>query len=170
MPEPVALAITVACASLISGIVTLTQQIATFVSQVRSSRKDIDAVSRELSSLALCLEALRDDSSKISFPESLQQNLVGILRNCDDVTKEMQDLLTKLSQESLRTGVQWSMLARDEMNKLRSRLEAHKSAIDIALEMISMYVLSSSPLFHLQPSAGQIMSRRFPPPKIIDMS
>lgn len=66
MAELVALAITVACASLISGIVTLSQQITTFVSSVRNSRKDIDAVSRELSSLKLSVEALRDDSSKIN--------------------------------------------------------------------------------------------------------
>jgi hypothetical protein len=143
MAEPVALAITVACASLISGIVTLSQQITTFVSSVRNARKDMDAVSRELSSLKLCLEALRDDSSKINFPESLQQNLVGVLQNCDDVTQQMQDLLKKVSSESLHRHIQWSISARDDMNKLRSRLEAHKSAIDITLDMISMYVFSS---------------------------
>lgn len=136
-------------ASLISGIVTLSQQINTFVSSVRNARKDMDAVSRELSSLKLSLEGLRDDSSKINFPESLQQNLVGVLQNCDDVTKQMQDLLKKLSSESLRRHIQWSISARDEMNKLRSRLEAHKSAIDIALDMISMYVFSSSLPFYL---------------------
>lgn len=43
MTEPVALAITVVCASLLSSIVTLTEQIATFVSDVRSSRQDMDA-------------------------------------------------------------------------------------------------------------------------------
>jgi hypothetical protein len=153
MPEPIALAITAACASLISGVVTLSKQTSSFVSDVRAARKDMDAVSRELSSLTLCLEALRDDSSKISFPKSLQQNLFGILRNCDDVTKEMQDLLSKLSSESLRRRMQWSLLDRDEMNKLRSRLEAHKSAIDIALDMISMYVISFFTPLHLKPSA-----------------
>ena len=64
MPEPVALAIAVACASLISGVVTLSKQITSFVSDVRASRTDMDAVSRELSSLTLCVQALRDDSSK----------------------------------------------------------------------------------------------------------
>jgi hypothetical protein len=69
MPEPVALAITAACASLISGIVTLSQQITMFVSSVRMHRRIwmqyLDAVSRELSSLNLSLEALSDDSFKI---------------------------------------------------------------------------------------------------------
>ena len=138
MPEPVALAITVACASLISGVVTLSKQVTTFVSDVRAARKDMDAVSRELSSLTLSLAALRDDSLKINFPESLQQNLVGVIGNCDVVTKDMQKLLQKLSSESLGRRVEWSMSARDEMNKLRSRLEAHKSAIDIALDMLTM--------------------------------
>jgi hypothetical protein len=62
----VALAITIACASLISGIVTLSQQIATFVSSVRNARKDMDAVSRELSFLKLSLEALGGNSSKVN--------------------------------------------------------------------------------------------------------
>ena len=140
MPEPITLAIAVACTSLISNIVTLSKQIVTFVSDFRDARKDMDAVSRELSSLSLCLEGLRNDSSKIQLPTSLQQNLVGVLRNCDDVTKEMRELLRKLSSENLGRRMQWSIIARDEMNKLRSRLEAHKSAIDIALDMISMYV------------------------------
>jgi hypothetical protein len=141
------LAITVACASLISSVLTLSKQIATFVSDVRAARKDMDAVSRELSSLTLSLEGLRSDSSKINFPDSLRRNLVDVLRNCDDVTKEMQDLLSKLSSASLRRRMQWSTLDCDEMNKLRSRLEAHKSAIDITLDMISMYVFSSFVVF-----------------------
>jgi chromosome segregation ATPase len=151
MPEPVVLAITVASASLISGIVTLSKQVTTFVSDVRAARKDMEAVSGELSSLTLCLEALRNDSLNIKFSESLQQNLVGVLRNCDDVIKEMQDLLKKLSSESLGRRMEWSMLARDEMNKLRSRLEAHKSAIDIALDLISMYAISFLIPFHAKP-------------------
>jgi chromosome segregation ATPase len=140
MAEPVTLVIAVACTSLISNIATLSKQIVTFVSDFRDARKDMDAVSRELSSLSLCIESLRNDGSKIQLPESLQQNLVGVLQNCDDVTKEMRELLRKLSSETFGRRVQWSVIARDEMNKLRSRLEAHKSAIDIALDMISMYV------------------------------
>jgi hypothetical protein len=140
MPEPIALAVAVACASLTSSIITLSKQIVTFASDFRDARKDMEAVSRELSSLTLCLKSLHDDSSKFQLPVSLQQNLVGVLRNCDDVTKEMRELLQMLSSENLGRRVQWSIGARDEMNKLRSRLEAHKSAIDIALDMISMYV------------------------------
>jgi chromosome segregation ATPase len=154
MPEPVALAVIVACSSLASSIVTLSKQITTFVSDFRDARKDMDAVSRELSSLSLCLEGLRDDSSKIQLPESLQRNLVGVLRNCDDVTKEMREFLRKLSSENFGRRVQWSVIARDEMNKLRSRLEAHKSAIDIALDMISMYVF---PLYSRIPPRASAM-------------
>ena len=100
MTEPVALAVTVACASLLSSVVALSRQITIFVIDVRAARKDLDAVSRELSSLALCLEVLRHDSSKINFPKRLQQNMVGILGNCDNVAKEMQDLLRNYRQEA----------------------------------------------------------------------
>jgi hypothetical protein len=37
-------------------------------------------------------------------------------------------------------------VSRDEMNKLRFSLEAHKSAIEIALDMVSIYVLHFSPI------------------------
>ena len=153
MTEPVALAVTVACASLLSSVVALSRQITIFVIDVRAARKDLDAVSRELSSLALCLEVLRHDSSKINFPTRLQQNMVGILGNCDNVAKEMQDLLRKLSSGSLTRRMQWSLLDRDEMNKLRSRLEAHKSTIDIALDIVSMYATSFFIYFRSSSSA-----------------
>ena len=49
--------------------------------------------------------------------------------------------------------MQWSLLDRDEMNKLRSRLEAHKSTIDIALDMVSMYATSFFIYFRSSSSA-----------------
>jgi len=36
--------------------------------------------------------------------------------------------------------VKWTLFGRDDMDKLRSSLEAHKSALDIALDMVALYV------------------------------
>ena len=58
--------------------------------------------------------------------------------NCDGVTNSMSELLEKMSSGSLGRRIQWTALKKDEMEKLMSSLEAHKSALDIALDMTAM--------------------------------
>jgi hypothetical protein len=129
-----------ACVGLLAGVAQLSVQINQFVSSVREAHSDMDAVLQELNSLSLCLEALRDDSACIRYPQTLRNNLIAVLRNCDHVTGDMQNLLHKLSSRHLGRRIQWSATGRDEMNKLRSSLETHKSALVIALEMTTLYV------------------------------
>jgi hypothetical protein len=69
----------------------------------------MDAVSRELTSFALCLETLRDDSAKILYPDSFRGNLLAVLGNCDAVTKDMVALLSKLSSKNLVKKIQWKI-------------------------------------------------------------
>ena len=137
-----ALGVAHTCVSVLSTVTTLSIQIHSFVSQVRDARKDMDAVSRELSSLSFCLKTLQDDceNGKVAYPEILQQTLVGVLQNCEKVLTEMQELLRKMSSGNIGRRVQWSLTGRDDMMKLKSGLEAHKATIDIALDMVSMYV------------------------------
>ena len=116
-------------------------EINSFVSAVRDARADMAEVNRELSSLSFSLSILQEDASKISYPASLEKSLVDVLGNCDRVTTQMKALLSQLSSMKSRRRVQWDAEGRGEMNKLRSSLEAHKSAIEIALEMGAMYVV-----------------------------
>ena len=137
--------VSTACVGLLAAVARLSTQIAQFVSGVREARRDMDSVSRELSSLALCLETLRDDSTKIQYPDGLRQTLVVVLGNCDTVTQQMHTLLEKMSSKNLGRRAQWVATGRDDMNRLRSSLEAYKSALDIALEVTAMSVIPSSP-------------------------
>lgn len=139
------LSIASASAGLLSSIASLTLTITKFVSSVRNARNDMDGVRRELSSLQLCVEALQNDiqDPQIQYPPSLQRSLVDVLRNCDGVTKEMETLLKQSTANSLGKRIKWAAIQQDEMNKLRLRLEAHKATINIALEMVMMYVLNS---------------------------
>lgn len=132
--------ITGSCVGLLSSIATLTIHITRFVGDVRDSRKDMDSVRRELSSLSFCVESLIDDTSGDStlYPDSLKLNLISVLTNCDGVMTEMNSLLESLSSKTLGRRVQWALSGQDEMNKLRSRLEAHKATIEIALDMATM--------------------------------
>jgi hypothetical protein len=95
----------------------------------------MEAVNRELSSLTYSLQLLKDDFSAFDCPESLRRNLEDILRNCDQVLRQIQQLLTRLSANKLGKKLRWAFDGRDEMNRLRSSLEAHKSAINISLEV-----------------------------------
>lgn len=137
------LSITTGCVGLISGIANLSMHIALFVSEVRSARKDMDAVQRELASLSLCLEALRIDCSsrRVDYPEAIRENLAQALINCDVITQQIKELLNKLSSGRLGRRIQWSFNSRDDMAKLRSGLEAHKSSIEIALTVGSIQML-----------------------------
>lgn len=136
------LSITTSCVGLLSSIADLSILISKFTLDFRDARKDMDAVRRELSSLSLCVENLRDDTSKPcdTYPPTVQRSLIDVLGNCDDVMVEMKTLLDKMSSKSVGRRVQWATVGHGEMNKLRSRLEAHKATIDIALEMVSMSV------------------------------
>ena len=130
--------ITAACTGLIAGIAQLSVQISSFVGDVRDARKDMDAVSRELGSLSLCLHALGDDSENPALPDGLTESLKAILRNCDLVVTQMKALLKKMGSGHLARRIQWSTFGKDEMNKLRSSLESHKSAFTIAVDISSM--------------------------------
>lgn len=139
------LSIATGCISLLTGVSKLSIQISAFVASVRDARKDMAAVSGELSSLSLCLETLRDDSMKIGYPDAFRDNLLTVLKNCDTVTAEMTALLNELSSANLLRKIQWTALGRDDMNKLRSSLESHKSALEIGLDMTSLYVSIITP-------------------------
>jgi len=134
------LSITAACLGLIGSVTNLFIHINNFVLSVRDARRDMDAVSRELSSLSLCLQTLQSDcsGSTVDYPLQLKQSLIAMLKNCGIVTSEMHNLLTKTSESRLGASLYWTTSGRTEMDKLRFRLESHKSTIDVALEMVSM--------------------------------
>jgi regulator of replication initiation timing len=125
------------CVGLISAIAQLSSQIKQFVSNFRDTRKDLESVTAELQSLSMCLECLQNDYSneRVSYPENISKSLLAVLQNCEGVTTQMQALLDRASSASVNKRLQWAMHGSQQMNTLRSSLEAHKSAIDIALEM-----------------------------------
>lgn len=132
------LSIASACSGLLLGVNKLSVQITNFVSSVRGARRDIDAVSRELTSLALCLQTLRDDSTTVNFPENARGNLLSVLSNCDTVVKDIASMLLRLQASVSGGRMQWPISGRDEVNRLRSSLESHKSALEIALDMMTL--------------------------------
>jgi ankyrin repeat protein len=137
------LSITAACSTLVTTVLKVSIQINGFVREVRDARWDLDAVSRELISLKTVLEILSEDAENSTgggFPQSLVRQICGILTNCGGVLEQIEASLQKHAGGGVKRGVKWSLSGRDDVNKLRSSLEAHKSALDIALEMVALYV------------------------------
>ena len=137
------LSITVACSTLVTTVLKVSIQINGFVREVRDARWDLDAVSRELISLKTVLEILSEDAENSTgggFPQSLVRQICGILTNCGGVLEQIEASLQKHAGGGVKRGVKWSLSGRDDVNKLRSSLEAHKSALDIALDMVALYV------------------------------
>jgi hypothetical protein len=137
------LSITVSCVTLISTIGKVSIQINGFVRSVRDARQDLDAVSRELHSLQTILEILSDDGDDQKSHGALPPNLVvqisGILLNCGGVLTQIQVAMEKYGGGGVRKGIKWSVSGREDMDKLRSSLEAHKSALGLTVDFATQY-------------------------------
>lgn len=140
------LSITAASVGLANGVGVLLSRITIFVMEVRSARKDMDTVVRELQSLQLSLVTLKGDeqTSVNPLPPTIKQQVLQIIVNCDVVTQQMNDLLVKLTSGRLGRRIQWSLTDKDEVNRLRSSLEANKSALEIALILGTISMLTQN--------------------------
>jgi hypothetical protein len=129
------------CVSLVGTITKTSILVTGFVRDVRAARSDLDAVSRELLSLKTVLELLADDFAEPagkSFPETLRKQITGIVSNCSGVVIEIEHTLKKHEGTGLKKSAQWVLSGKDDIAKLRSSLEAHKSALEIALDMVNL--------------------------------
>ncbi|KAL9105928.1 MAG: hypothetical protein Q9227_008988 [Pyrenula ochraceoflavens] len=134
------------CVSLVGSIAQLTSQIKTFVCDFRDTRKDLDSVISELQSLSMCLECLKNDYSdnKVSYPDNNWRSLLEVLQSCESVMTRMQTLLNHTSSANVNKRLQWAIHGRQQMNELRSSLEAHKGTLEIVLEINTTSIAVSS--------------------------
>lgn len=95
------------------------------------------SVSGELTSLSICVEALRVDSGAVICPVGMGKNLISVLKSCDVITRDMTALIHRLSSGDLARKIRQTASSQSEMNKLRVRIESHKSDLDITLESTS---------------------------------
>jgi hypothetical protein len=137
MMDPVS--ITVACVSLTASIAKTSAAVTTFVHTIRSARSDLDGVSRELASLKTLLELIIEDAKDVkAFPDTLRKHISGILANCELVLVEVQRLIVKHDEQSVISNSKWAWAGREDVARLQLSLEAHKSALEMALEMVTL--------------------------------
>ncbi|RMZ84631.1 hypothetical protein DV737_g1238, partial [Chaetothyriales sp. CBS 132003] len=125
-----------ACSSLLEGSSELNVLILSFVREARDARQDIDAFSRELSSLSINVSTLRNE--KFAFPAQLQSNLVSVLGDCEAIIDSMRAIIASHRFGGVgRTG-NWSPSDRNNVVALQSRLEARKTTLDITIDLASL--------------------------------
>ncbi|RBR26195.1 uncharacterized protein FIESC28_00978 [Fusarium coffeatum] len=134
------LSIATGCASLITTIGSLSLSITSFVRGCREARTDLDRVSRELHSLQTALELIQEDAKDDTkpFPDIIQRHVSDIVTNCNSVVVEIQTCITKYGDGKARSKAAWALNGQGDMQKLRSSLEAHKSALELALDMLTL--------------------------------
>ena len=135
------LSITATCIGLASTITRTSLVVIGFVKDVRAARSDLDLVSRELLSLKTVLELLADDaddSSSRSIPQTLQNQIAGIVRNCTGVVVDIEQTLKKHEGGKVIKAAKWVASGKSDVNRLQLSLEAHKSALEIALDMVTL--------------------------------
>lgn len=128
------------CAGLISTIAALSSDTHIFVRTCRDSRRDLDKVSRELQSLQSVLGLIQEDAEDEDkpFPPAIGQHVSGIVSNCNSVVLKIQSCITEYGDSRLEPKATWTVTRQGDMQKLRTSLEAHKSALELALDMLAL--------------------------------
>ena len=78
-----------ACIGTVAGIAQLTAQINSLTSGFADAKRDLGHVSRELVSIGVCLETLREAPFKDDLPPSLLRKLVAVVKNCETVCSDI---------------------------------------------------------------------------------
>ncbi|KAI1497466.1 Rho GTPase activation protein [Biscogniauxia marginata] len=129
--------ITTDCITLGSKIAKVLFILTGFVREVREARADVDHVSRELHSLQGVLDLLKEDAGL--FPPELGEQTPAIIEHCSNVVDELDASLSILSSTELpkqEKRARWVDAGRKNSARFRTTLEAHKSILGVALDLV----------------------------------
>jgi hypothetical protein len=138
------LSISVSCITLITTISKASWTLTTFVREFKDAPADLAAIALEMQSIQVVLGNLARDtagSSANTLAPSLQQQIVEIISNCNKLADDIVASLTAHSRSRLGKRGYWTLGGgKDTMAKHRSSLEAHKSALELAVQMVAISV------------------------------
>lgn len=133
------LSLTTACITLLDAVGKTAIGITSFIRGCREARSDLTSISGELTQLHLVLELLKDDAAVSDgrvIPESLQNQILGIIRNCSAVLESINGVLKK--HEGKSGAARWAAFGKGEVAGLRMLLEAHRGSLNLILELVSV--------------------------------
>ncbi|KAL2694816.1 hypothetical protein Neosp_001403 [[Neocosmospora] mangrovei] len=117
-----------------------------FIIDCRDARGDLSAVNRELSELKLTLNILEDlvpDGSQTEdpLPSSIRDDIRDIIKNCLDAAKDIDDVLVE--HRGRFAAVSWAATGKQNVNSLKAVLEAHRRALNLAVDTITLAMTKS---------------------------
>lgn len=137
------LSIIAGCVALTGTALTVSDHVRSFARRYSSASSDLDAVLQELQSLQQIVDALKIDLTRErgnNLPDSLKKQLLDIIGNCCDVLQELDNFLIRQAGSRAGEALRWSMTGKADLKKLQRSLEAHQSALAIALQHVNMLV------------------------------
>ncbi|KAK0617743.1 hypothetical protein B0T14DRAFT_274937 [Immersiella caudata] len=135
------LSIATACLALSSAVGKTSITITNFVGGCREARSDLTSISGELTQLHLVLDLLKDDAAASDgrvIPESLQLQILSIIKNCSAVIDNINTVLNKHASKA--GAARWVAFGKAEVAGLRMSLEAHRGSLSLVLELVSVSV------------------------------
>ena len=72
------------------------------------------------------------------IPEALKRQIQDIIRNCQAVLRDIDSLLEKQAGSRVGESSKWVLVGRADVRKSQISLEAHRSALDLALELVTV--------------------------------
>ena len=137
------------CIALLPPIMTAYTTVTKFILEVRDARREMNMVQLELVSLRSILEILAQDTKDCPenvFPASLVEDIRSIIANCDGVVKQIEQCIKAHTDDKTSKSVKWALFGRENMLKYQSNLNAYKSALNMAIEILNLYVALMIPL------------------------
>ncbi|RYP39608.1 hypothetical protein DL767_002156 [Monosporascus sp. MG133] len=131
------LSITTDCIALGNEIARASLLLNAFVRDVREARADVDEISRELHSLQSVLDLLKEDTDVL--PPQLAAETRSILERCSTVVEELDDCISTLNSNDMPRQDKrrlWIAQGRKDSSRFKPTLEAHRTIIGLALDLI----------------------------------
>ncbi|KAF1998277.1 hypothetical protein P154DRAFT_578097 [Amniculicola lignicola CBS 123094] len=128
------------CVSLVATISKLSISMLGFIHDVRGARSDFNTVSCERLSFKTVLKLPAKDAAESNasgFSDTLRKQVTCITSNCNGVLEQTDELLEKQGGSRMDKAARWALFGQNHVGRLWSSLKAHKSALEIALDMIS---------------------------------
>jgi hypothetical protein len=136
------LSITLACVTLIGVVSKVSTSLTTLSRDFRDAPSELKATALGLSSVQAVLVNLTQQTSGpggFALLSDLEQHIINIIKHCSVVIADIETCLQKHMQSRRGVSGYWLLGGgKDELARHRSSLEAHKSAIQIALQMLAV--------------------------------
>ncbi|KAH6957827.1 hypothetical protein BKA56DRAFT_737589 [Ilyonectria sp. MPI-CAGE-AT-0026] len=135
------LSIVTASFSLASGIAKASLSLSQFARDVRDSADDLDAISKEMQSLAAVLDPLTRSMARRRdgpLPEVLVLQVDTTITGCVVVVEQIEQTIQKYLRDKIWTSAKWVIFGKGDMAKLRESLESYTMALSLGLHATSI--------------------------------